>query len=187
MAGERHVRGMGTACYVWIGLYLAIFEKFWEPQPPEDLTPCPGLYRDYFSNIMANFKWPSPGILRCVGIYVDLDVSEECVASVFGVTKFGRCFSSHFENRGNAFLRYIWTDMSFHTVSSPQDHHLTRMHHENLKAYKSKYAPLVTYNATKTCGGDKVINPHILNLRSGLQWKASFTHWLFCFRRKSPR
>jgi hypothetical protein len=73
------------------------------------------------------------------------------------------------------------------------------MHHENLKAYISKYVPLVNplnaelnptcyllallgvhhilhvsgvrvnYNATKTCGGVKVINPHILNLRTGLQ------------------
>jgi len=43
------------------------------------------------------------------------------------------------------------------------------MHHENLKAYEGKYAPLVNYNATKTCGGVKVINTHILNLRIGLQ------------------
>jgi len=37
-------------------LYVPIFEKFWEPQPPGDLTPCPGLYRDCFSNIMENLE-----------------------------------------------------------------------------------------------------------------------------------
>jgi hypothetical protein len=58
--------------------------------------------------------------------------------------------------------------MSSHTAESSEDHHLSNNHHEDLKAYKDKYVPLVNYNATKTYGPVEVINPHWMIVKGQL-------------------